>query len=152
MTYSTYTDWALPDPQYKPEFYTDTALKRLIAWGIDTIIILVMCLLLLPFTAFTAVFFFPAFFLTVGFVYRTATITRSSATLGMRFMAIEFRTHRGATFDLNLAAIHSLAYTISTFTVVPQLISLVLMATTARGQGLTDLLLGTVAMNKRAGH
>ncbi|MFY9320584.1 MAG: RDD family protein, partial [Lentibacter algarum] len=49
----------LPDPHYQPEFYADVPLKRLISWAIDTVIIVLLVVLILPFTAFTGLFFLP---------------------------------------------------------------------------------------------
>lgn len=146
MTPST----ALPDPDHQAEFYADVAIKRAIAWLIDTALIVLLCLLILPFTIFTALFFFPVFVITVGFIYRVLTIAGGSATWGMRAMAIEMRTHRGARLGFGLALAHTLAYSLSFAMVVPQVISGLLMLTTARAQGLGDLLLGTVVMNRAA--
>ncbi len=47
----------LPDPDFQPEFYADVPGKRLLAFFIDTIIIIGLCVLVLPFTAFTGLFF-----------------------------------------------------------------------------------------------
>lgn len=48
---------ALPDPDYQAEFYQDVPTKRLIAWIADTIVIVLISLLIVPFTAFTGLFF-----------------------------------------------------------------------------------------------
>lgn len=148
MTYDTYT--GLPDPYHGAAFYEDVPAKRLFAWLIDTVLIVLISLLIVPFTAFTALFFFPALAMIVGLVYRVVSIARRSATPGMRIMAIEFRTHRGDRFDLGLAALHTLGYTVSMAMVVPQVVSIILMLTGARKQGLTDLVLGTAAVNRAA--
>ena len=145
MTQST-----LPDPHLQPEFYADVPTKRLLAFVVDTLVIVAMCLLVLPFTAFTGVFFFPFLMLVVGFAYRVATIANRSATWGMRLMAIEFRTHEGRTFDLGTAFLHTLGFTVSMGVFVAQALSVVLMLTSERGQGLTDMVLGSVALNRQA--
>ena len=139
----------LADPVTQPEFYRDVAGKRLIAWGLDTILIVAICLLILPFTAFVAAFFFLGLVAVVGFLYRVITLTGGSATLGMRLMAIEFRDRDGARFDLGTAFLHTVGYTISWAVAPLQLISIVLMATSGRGQGLTDIVLGSAALNRR---
>ena len=141
---------SLPDPDYQAEFYQDTPTKRLVAWLIDTIVILLICLLIVPFTAFIGLFFFPFLMLVVGFAYRVITLANQSATWGMRLTAIEFRTSDGQPFTLPMAFLHTLGYSISIATFLPQVISIVLMLTTARAQGLTDHVLGTVALNRRA--
>ncbi|MEM6759190.1 MAG: RDD family protein [Pseudomonadota bacterium] len=140
---------SLADPLTQPQFYAEVAPKRFFAWIIDTILIAAICLLILPFTAFLAVFFFLGLMGVVGFVYRVATLTGGSATLGMRVMAIEFRDRHGARFDLGTAFLHTLGYTISWAIAPLQLISVILMITSGRGQGLTDMLLGTAALNRR---
>ena len=138
----------LPDPVYQAEFYSDVAKKRLVAWFIDTAVILLICLIILPFTAFVALFLFPALFLVVGFAYRTLSLTSRSATWGMRMMAVELRTHRGDRFGFAEALIHTLGYSLSMAFVLPQVISVVLMAASPRGQSLTDLVLGSAAINR----
>lgn len=142
--------WHIPDPETQPEFYRDVPMKRLLAWVVDTILVALLCLLILPFTAFTGIFFFPLLLLVVGFAYRVVTIANGSATLGMRLMAIEFRTLDGARFDFGMALIHTTAFTVSCAFFLLQVASIVLMLTSARAQGLSDHILGTVAVNRRA--
>lgn len=142
--------WNIPDPVTQPDFYADVPMKRLIAWVVDSLIVALICLLILPFTAFTGLFFFPLLMLTVGFAYRVVTLARGSATWGMRLVAIEFRTLSGHRFDLNMAFLHTLGFTLSCIFMPLQVVSIVLMLTTPRAQGLSDLLLGTVALNRRA--
>ncbi len=140
----------LPDPDYHAEFYRDVPMKRLIAWFIDTVLIALVVLLIVPFTAFVALFFLPMVFLAVSFMYRWVTLTSGSATWGMRLMAIEFRRHDAARFDALTAFLHTLGFTVSISMVIPQLISIALMVTGARAQGLSDMALGTVALNRAA--
>jgi uncharacterized RDD family membrane protein YckC len=140
----------LPDPEYQAEFYADVPVKRALAWVVDTLLIAALTMLVVPFTAFVGLFFLPALYLAVGFLYRTVALTRNSATLGMRLMAIEFRDRSGRRFDLGTAVLHTLGYTLTIGTLLPQLLSIGLMLTTARGQGLTDIVLGTVAINRAA--
>lgn len=142
--------WHIPDPIAQPEFYADIPLKRLIAFGVDTALIVAICLLIVLFTAFTGLLIFPFLLLSVGFVYRVATIANHSATWGMRLVAIEFRTGSGEKFDLTLAFLHTLGLTISLTLPFLQVISVVLMLTGPRAQGLTDHILGTVALNRKA--
>ena len=108
-----------------------------------------MCLVIVPFTAFVALFFFLGLMAVVGFAYRVLTLANGSATLGMRLLAIEFRDHTGARFDLGTAFLHTVGYSISWAVAPLQLISIVLMATSGRGQGLTDMVLGSAALNRR---
>ena len=141
---------SLPDPSDQPGFYAGVPGKRFLAWVIDTVLIFLVCLLVLPFTAFTGLFFFPFLMLVVGFGYRVVTIANGSATWGMRFAAIELRNARGERFDLGEAFLHTLGYSVSVGMPLLQVISIVLMLTGARGQGLTDHVMGSVALNRRA--
>ncbi|MEE2944553.1 MAG: RDD family protein [Pseudomonadota bacterium] len=142
--------YALPDPQTQPEFYADVPMKRLLAWVLDMIIIGMISVLILPLTLFTGIFFFAALFLVVSFAYRVVTLTGGSATIGMRFFGIEFRTQHGERFELGHAFLHTLGYSVSLTFGILQVISVVLMLTTSRSQGLTDHVMGSVAINKAA--
>ena len=140
--------WGLPDPDTAPEFYADVTAKRFFAWIVDTVLILLLSVLALPFTAFMGVFFFAAIFFMVAIMYRIVTLSRASATPGMRFVAIEIRKNDGGRLDNATAILHTLLYTFFTSSFVLQVISVGMMLMTARGQGLHDMLLGTAAVNK----
>lgn len=150
MTTATYSprDIGLPDPVREPHFYAGVTMKRALAWVIDSVLILALSLVILPFTAFTAIFFFPLFWLVVGFLYRWATLASRSATWGMRLMAIELREQDGLRLSGSTALLHTAGYTFSVAMAPLQLISVILMIVTARGQGLTDMILGTAAINR----
>ena len=139
----------LPDPIQQPEFYDSVAAKRLGAWVVDSVITMALVLIALPFTVFTGLFFLPVMYLVVGFAYRVVTIASGSGTFGMRLFAMELRQPDGRRFDLPFAFWHTLGYTVSMSIPVLQVISIVLILTTARGQGLTDHVLGTAALNRR---
>ncbi|MEC7300489.1 MAG: RDD family protein [Pseudomonadota bacterium] len=144
--------WTIPDPYHQPEFYADIPVKRLLAWVVDCILILGVVLLALPFTAFTGIFFFPFLFLVLGFLYRWMTLASGSATWGMRLMAVEMRDGYGRKFDGATAFLHTLGYTVSLAFPVLQFVSIVMMLMGAKSQGLTDNVLGTVAINRRAAY
>lgn len=146
----SYRSFALPDPQTQAEFYADVPLKRLFAWVIDVVLIAIACLLVLPFTAFTGVFFFPALMAVVGFVYRVVTLASGSATWGMRLVSLEMRRQTGDRFDFATALLHTIGFYVSVAMAPLQLISIVLMLLSARAQGLTDHVMGTVAINRAA--
>ena len=141
---------ALPDPMRQPQFYASVPGKRLIAWIVDLVLVVIVCIAVLPLTGFLGIFFWPTMLLVIGFAYRVATLAMGSATWGMRFAGIELRDAAGARFDLSLAFMHTVGYSISFAFPILQVISIVLMLTSARGQGLTDVMLGTVAINRRA--
>ncbi|SIO13351.1 RDD family protein [Rhodovulum sp. ES.010] len=150
MTDQTDRHWGLPDPDLHAAFYDGIPTKRLVAWVVDTVIVILLALLALPFTAFAAVLFLPFFAAIVGFAYRTVTLARGSATWGMRLVAIEIRNGRGERLDTGTAALHTLIYSVSAAFVIPQVVSIVLMLTGPRAQGLHDLMLGTAAINRPA--
>jgi uncharacterized RDD family membrane protein YckC len=141
--------YSLPDANRQPEFYDGVPTKRLIAWIIDSILILILTLAVLPFTLFLGIFFFIPFYFALGFAYRTVTLARYSSTLGMAFLAMEIRHVDGTRLSLQTAALHTLGYSISMVFPVIQLASIVLMLTSSQGQGLSDQLLGTAALNRR---
>ncbi len=140
----------LPDPMFAPAFYDGVAVKRLVAWAVDTVVVVLLTAVIVPFTAFIALFFLPLLFLAVNFVYRTVTLARMSATPGMWLAGIELRDGAGAVLTPGLAVAHTLGYSLSIGFVVPQVASVVLMLMTPRGQGLSDHVLGTAAINRPA--
>ena len=148
MTYQTH-DY-LPDPATRPEFYASVPAKRLIAWVIDLVVVCALMIPILFLTLFTALFFWPLAFAVVGFVYRVATIAGGSATWGMRFVGIELRDAYGARLNGGQALAHTAGYTVSMALPILQVISILMMLTGSRAQGLTDAVLGTVALNRRA--
>lgn len=101
-------------------------------------------------TAFVGLIIWPLLYLVIGFVYRAATLTSSSATLGMRFAGIELRDLSGRRLDSQKAIMHSAGFTFSMAIPVLQVISIIMMLTNPKGQGLSDALLGTVMLNRRA--
>lgn len=140
----------LPDPDLMPEFYARVPLKRFGAWFIDMPLILLLTLLIMPLTAFTGFFYFPLVFGAANLAYRTVALTWWSATPGMMLMAIEFRSMGGQRLEPAQAFLHSLGFVFWTLVPVLQVISAAAMLTTARGQGLSDHLLGTTAINRPA--
>ena len=136
-----------PHPPHR--LYDGVPLRRGLAWIIDMVIIGVLAALVLPFTAFTGIFFFPFLMLVVGFLYRWASIATASATWGMIAVGIRLQDSHARNLSSGLAFAHTLGYSLSVAIAPLQLVSIVLMLVTARGQGLTDLFLGTEAVNAR---
>ena len=140
----------LPDPQLLPEFYAWVPLKRFVAWIIDFTLILLLTMMVLVFTVFLTTPILPIVYVALNIAYRTVTIARWGATPGMAVMAMELVTLDGRRPDRGLALAHTLGFTVSMITVVPQIASVAMMLTSPRGQGLSDLLLGTVMLNRAA--
>ena len=141
---------ALPDPDRHADFYSGVAAKRALAWIVDTIFVTLIVALISLLTAFTALFILPLVWLSVGFLYRWVTLSGNSATWGMRLMPIQFLDRYGHRFDAATAFVHTLGYTLSMAFVLPQLLSVALMLISRRGQGLTDMVIGSVAINRTA--
>ena len=141
----------LPDPDLQPEFYADVTFKRAIAFVVDSLLILLLVLLAVLLTAFTGLFVLPLLFGGIGLAYRIVTLANASATPGMRLMAIEFRGADGRPFTMTEAVWHTLGFTVCLMFPLLQLVSIVLMLTDRRGRGLVDRVLGSVALNRRAG-
>lgn len=147
MTSASQTS-SLPHPAEAPQLYQGVPLRRGVAWVLDMVLIAVLSALVLPFTAFTGVFFFPFLMLVIGFFYRWFTIAGGSSTWGMRLTGIELREADGARLAGSTAFWHTVGYSISVAMAPLQLISIVMMLVTERGQGLSDTILGTVALNR----
>lgn len=155
MTYSDPSDrympkTVLPDPDYNPALYRGVAGKRLAAWVLDLGISLGLSLVLLPFTLFIGLIFFPIFWLGVSFIYRWGTLSGGSATWGMRFMAIELRNADAQHLNGAEAFWHTAGYFASFTVPIAQVASVVLMLVSSRGQGLTDHVMGTAMLNRQA--
>jgi len=144
------TALGLPDPYRDAAFYEDTAIKRALAWVVDVVLITALSVALTPLTLFTSIFYFPLFYLCVGFAYRSASIAKWSGTPGMRLMSVELRDVNGERFDMVNAALHTAGYTAAVVFFPLQLMSGALMIGTARKQGLVDLVLGSAAINRAA--
>jgi uncharacterized RDD family membrane protein YckC len=138
----------LPDPDYDAVFYDGVPAKRLIAWVIDSVIVLAASFVLALLSVGLLFFVFFALVFVVNATYRWITVAQGSATFGMRVMALELRGPDGARLDGALAAWHTGLFILASMFVIPQVISMVLIATQPRRQGLHDLFLGTAAINR----
>lgn len=138
----------LPDPERQAEFYSGVPTKRLLAWCVDMVIIVALSAVVATLPLFIGWFFFPMIVLVISLIYRISTIAARSATPGMRLFNIELRNGDGRHLDGAEAAMHTIAYLIASAFFIPQVISIVLMLTGLRGQGLHDHLTGIVALNR----
>lgn len=142
----------LPDPTRDAQFYDGVPLKRLVAWIIDVIIVGILAgVASLIFGVMTLGFGFllaPLIFLSLNVVYRIGLLANHSATFGMMFVGIEFRTLHGYRFGFREAAFHTIAYLIFFASAIGQAGSVLTMLLSAHGRSLPDLLLGSVAINR----
>ena len=138
----------IPYPHSHPEFYESITTKRFFAWLIDSIIVLGILIITSPFTFFVSLFLFPFFYAAIDFVYRTATLTMGSATFGMRLMAVELRHESGHRLDFVTSLFHTIGLYVSYAFVLVQIASIGMMVTRNDRKGLTDLVVGTVMVNR----
>lgn len=138
----------LPDPQLDPQFYDGVPFKRLLAWLIDTVIVIGLSIGvgLLSFGILYFVFFSLMFL--IGFIYRALTIAFGSATWGMRFAGIELRNARGQRFSGSEALLHTFLFHLLNMIPIGLIISAVMMLMGERGQGLHDYVMGSTAINR----
>lgn len=140
--------YALPDPDRRPEFYRGVAMKRGFAWAIDLAIAAMIAAMIVPFTFFIAIFFFPFLTLTVSFVYRWVTLANFGATFGMRLMALELLNDDGSRPNAQTTLFHAFGTTMI-LTVFPlHIVSTGMVMAMDRGQSLADYLVGTVMLNR----
>lgn len=143
---------ALPDPELQSEFYDDVPGKRLMAWIIDTVIVISFLIAAVVLTLGLSIFFAGFLFLILGFGYRVVTLANGSATWGMRLMSIELRRTDGQRLETGDAVLHTLGYYLSMSFFPVQIGSIVMMLINPNKQGLSDMVLGTVMLNKSARH
>ena len=138
----------LPDPQIDQQFYDGVPFKRLIAWFIDFIIIMLITSVLVLASFGIGAFFFPLLMLISNLSYRIFTLSKNSATLGMVLTGIEIRNSQGNKLTLSEATWHTGLYTLVLLSFFAQIISVIMMLANQHGQGLHDYLLGTTAINR----
>ena len=139
-----------PDPVAQSWFYADVLPKRAMAWVFDSVLIALLVALVVPLTGFLALFFLGGLYVAISFLYRWIGLSRRSATFGMRLMGVEFWDADGLRMTAVLGFAHTLFYALSVAFVVPQVISVLMMVFGKRGQGLSDVVLGTVLVNRHA--
>ena len=140
----------MPDPVQQSYYYADVPMKRAVAWLFDTVLIAFIVALLIPLTGFLALFFLGGLYVVISFLYRWIGLSRRSATIGMRMMGVEFRDGHGYRLGVASGFAHTMIYALSVAFVVPQLISVLMVCFTGRGQSLGDVVLGVVLVNRSA--
>jgi uncharacterized RDD family membrane protein YckC len=147
------TDRFVYDPRTQPELFSGILSKRVLAFIIDAILIVI---LMIPAAVVVAVLgvitlgigwlLFPVLFAIVALGYVGLTLGgTASATPGMRFSGIEMRTWNGGKLFPLLAIMHALIFWFSIGLLTPLILIVGLF--TYRKQLLQDLLLGVVAVN-----
>ncbi|RRH75181.1 RDD family protein [Falsigemmobacter faecalis] len=149
-SYVTGRSPGLPDPDLRPEFYQGVAAKRFIAWLIDLVLVGLATGVAAIATLGIGLFFLPFIFLMLDVLYRLSTLSGRGATFGHRLMGVEFRDRLGARPNFGAAVLLTLGLYVSTAFVIPQLLSALTVLMTSRRQSLTDLVIGTAAINRPA--
>jgi uncharacterized RDD family membrane protein YckC len=146
------------DPETNPELFEGVLARRIVAFFIDVVIIVIpvaiAALFIFLFGLVTfGLGFFLYFFLHGGAViwailyYGFTMGGPESATIGMRVMDIEIRTWYGAPCYFVLGAVHAIFYWLSVSLFTPLILLVGLF--NSRGRLLHDFLLGTVVINTR---
>ena len=117
----------------------------------ETTIWLITASTIIVATAFTALAIAPVLGVAVNVAYRYVGLVKWSATPGMALMAVELRDARGERLEPGTVLFHTLIYTAASATVILQVVSVVMMLTSDRRQGLPDVLLGTAMLNRPRG-
>lgn len=141
------------DPDTQPQLFEGVLSKRIVAFVVDAVLIVVLMIpaalvvfVLGVFTLGIGFLLYPILFLLVALGYVGLTLGGpNSATVGMRMAGLEMRTWNGAPMFAALAIIHALLFWFSISILTPFILLVGLF--TRRRQLLHDLLLGTVVLN-----
>jgi uncharacterized RDD family membrane protein YckC len=147
------------DPAAHPELFAGVLARRLVAFLIDLIVIVVPViaaaffillfgLVTLGFGWFLFALLSPASVVWALAYYGMTMGSAASATLGMRAMGLEIRTWYGAPTYFLLGAVHAIVYWISVSVLTPLILLVGLF--NARRRLLHDMLVGTVVVNNPA--
>lgn len=141
------------DPQVHPELFEEILPRRILAFAVDAVIVIVACV-----PAFLAVvilgvltfglgwLLFPFVFAIVGLGYLALTLGGSeSATIGMRAAGLEMRTLGGDKMYPLLAVLHGLVFWVLVGLLTPLILIVGLLSN--RSRLLHDMLLGVVLLN-----
>ena len=145
---------ALPDPVADAAFYDGVPLRRLLAFLIDAALIFGLAVIVIGvLTILTLGLALPLaglLSLLIAFGYRWVTLAAHSATLGMAFLGIELRNRAGGRLTSGEAAVHTGLFLMLMASILGWIATVLAILATERGQGIPDLLLGTVAINRPA--
>jgi uncharacterized RDD family membrane protein YckC len=147
------------DPAANPELFKGVLARRLIAFAIDIVIIMLPVAVAAVFIFFLGLVTFllgwTLFWLLYpgtivwALVYCGSTLGGSaSATIGMRIMDLEMRTWYGAPAYFALGAVHAIVFWITVSIMTP--LVLVIGLLNERQRLLHDILIGTVVINNPA--
>jgi uncharacterized RDD family membrane protein YckC len=145
------------DPVTQPQLFDGVIRKRILAFIVDAIIILLLTalaalavLVLGVITLGLGWLLFPIVFPVVGLGYNAITIGGpNSATVGQRMMGLEVRMWFGGKVTPLIAAFHALLFWVSLYTLVLWLVNVLWAFFDQRKRCLHDILAGVVLINRR---
>ena len=147
----------IPDPERDHQFYDGVAMRRLIAFILDSLIILILWFIVLVIGALIAVISMgvgtPLMFIALagtGLFYRWMMLWHRSATLGMMAVGIEVRDQHGEKCNETVAFLHSLAFIATLYLLPLAIIGWILMASSPHGRAMHDMMVKTVVINRPA--
>ena len=144
------------DPARNPELFEGVVARRMLAFAVDLIIIMVPVAAAAVFIVLLGLVTFGLGWLFLTLLYPGTVIwavlyygftfgSPASATLGMRLMEIEMRTWYGAPCYFVLGAVHAVAFYVSVSALTP--LVLLVCFFNERHRLLHDIVLGTVVIN-----
>jgi uncharacterized RDD family membrane protein YckC len=147
----------VPDPVEDSQFYDGVVTRRLVAFCIDLVVILVLWCIVFVVGALVSVLTLGlatplavAVFAATGFLYRWAMLAERSATVGMLVTGIEVRDAGGSRVNPIIAFLHVAGFYASVFITPLLVIGWFVMASSPYRRLLHDLVLGTVVINRPA--
>ena len=145
----------IPDPDHDPQFYEGVPARRLIAFVLDTLVIMVLWFIVLVMSALVAAVtlglglpIMLMFLAGTGLAYRWIMLWQRSATLGMLATGIEVRDQNGDKCNPTTAFLHSFAFIASLYFLPMAIIGWILMASSPHRRAMHDMLLKTVVINR----
>ncbi len=144
------------EPADNPQLYEGVVTRRVMAFGIDLVVVVLLTTLVYVMTFFLGFLTFGLAWLAFGLIYPGvallyAGLTLSgprAATIGMRFMDIHMITWSGRRVDFMLGVMHALGFYLSVVALTP--FSLAVALFEPRGRLVHDLVLGTMIVNSQA--
>lgn len=144
------------DPAANPELFDGVLARRVVAFVIDAIIIVVPVMVVALFILVSGIVTFGLAWLLFGLLWPAAVIwaivyygltfaSPASATIGMRVMDIEMRTWYGAPAYFVLGSVHAVVFWITVSFLTPLI--LLVGFFNERRRLLHDIVLGTVVIN-----
>jgi uncharacterized RDD family membrane protein YckC len=144
------------EPADNPQLYEGVVTRRVMAFGIDLVIVVLLTTAVYILTFFLGFLTFGLAWLAFGLIYPGvaliyAGLTLSSpraATIGMRVLGIHMITWSGRRVDFMLGVLHALGFYLSIVALTP--FSLAVALFEPRGRLVHDLVLGTVVVESQA--